>query len=76
VRQLFATNRSISWQRLTVVGTMLVVSTVLLVTYFITDAIWRDLNIATAVAFVGSEAARHYGRSRWPTVETDETVVA
>jgi hypothetical protein len=67
----FDFNRTVSWQRLAIVAVLLVVSTTLLLTGYVDDTIWRDVNIATAVAFVGSEVGRHLIRARQTNLEND-----
>lgn len=63
--EMLAADRRLSWQRLATIGVGLVVSTALIVTGFIGDDVWGTFNGATFVAFVGSEAIRHYSRNRF-----------
>lgn len=63
--ELLDADRRLSWQRLTTIGVGAVISTVLIVTGFISDDVWGTFNGATFVAFVGSEAVRHYSRNRF-----------
>jgi len=68
---IFSFDRVVSWQRLAVVGVLLVVSTTLLLTGYVDDTVWRDVNIATAVAFVGSEVGRHLIQARKTNLAND-----
>lgn len=63
--ELLDADRRLSWQRLATIGVGAAISTALIVTGYISDDVWGTFNGATFVAFVGSEAVRHYSRNRF-----------
>lgn len=61
----FGSDRRRSWQRFALTLLWMATSTVLLVTFYIDDAVWAQVNIAALGIFGGSETVRHFARIRY-----------